>query len=129
MRILLPIAALAAALSGTGRAAADAPAAGFGHRPPAMHRSFGPRYAPPPRRYGYGYGAPRHRRYGYRVVAAEPDLGPVPPFFRGMGDAAASLGGGPVGLTLYREAYIGRGLFYNTPPTLDRPGPILGGRY
>ena len=131
MRISLVIAALAAALLNAAPAAADAPAPGFG-RQPAAHR---PHWAPPARRYGYGaprrghfgYGAPHRRHFGYAPVG--PGLGPLPPFFVGTGDAAAHLQGEPVGLTLYREAYIGRGLLSNTPPTLDRPGPLFGGRY
>ena len=128
MRTPLVIVALAALLAGAAPAAADAPASGFGRRPAVAHRPLGPLYAPPPRHYGYG--APRHRHHGgYRAIAAGPSYGPLPPFFGGMGNDAAHLTGTPVGLTLYREAYIGRGLIYNTPPTLDVPGPILGGRY
>lgn len=124
MRISLAIAALAAALLGSAPVLADAPVAGFGRRPATT-----PRYAPArPHGYDYRYGAPRHhhhrhhhRRYGHAPVMVGPAPGPLPPFFPGMGDGAAPLEGQPVGLTLYREAYIGKGLIYNTPPTLDRP--------
>ena len=132
MRNSLALAALMVGLSVAAPAVADAPA-GFGRGPLVGHRPPPPRYAPPRH---YGYGAPRHRHhghgghYGYR---AGPAVGPLPPFFSSHGDAAAHLEGAPVGLTLYREAYIGRGLIYNTPPTLDRPGlgygPVLSARY
>ena len=122
-------AALAALLFATMPAIADAPPDGFGRRPVVAHRHHAPHYAPPVRRYGYG--GPRYRHYGYRPVAAGPALGPLPPFFPGMGSEAGHLHHAPVGLTLYREAYIGRGLLYNTPPTLDvpGPGPYLSARY
>lgn len=121
------LASFVASLAAITPAAADAPSAGFGRR--AVMAERGPAFrAPRMRRYGY---APRHRHHyghgGYRV--AGPSLGPLPPFFEGMGDGAAHLEGAPVGLTLYREAYIGRGLIYNTPPTLDRPASVLSVRY
>lgn len=140
MRISLAIAAFAAILAGAVPAAADAPAAGFGRRPAMAPRAIAPRYAPA-RPDGYRYGAPRrhhHRHYGYGPAALGPAAGGLPPFYTGMGDGAAYLEGQPVGLTLYREAYIGRGIFYNTPPTLDRPDfgyggfrgrPVLSSRY
>lgn len=110
MRISLAIAALATGLISTCPAFADEPARGFGRRPAYAAPNRTPLYAPAPRRYGYG--APRHRHFSYRP-------GPI------MVDS-------PVHVTLYREAYIGRGLIYNTPPTLDRPGgfgPVLSARY
>lgn len=127
MRVLLVPAALAAALLAIEPASADAPAAGFGRRPAqAAPPAYGPRAAP--RHYGhgrpvrhYGYGRPPHPHFGHR------------PFAYGPGDGAAQFEGPAVGMTLYREAYIGRGLYYNTPPTLDRPdfgyGPVLSARY
>lgn len=124
MKTVLVVAALAASLAAIVPAAADAPAAGFGRRPVMAER--GPTFRTPPRRYGY---APRHRHDhgGYRV--AGPSLGPMPAFYQGTGEGAAHLEDAPVGLTLYREAYIGRGLIYNTPPTLDRPVSVLSVRY
>ena len=68
---------------------------------------------------------------GYRSPG--PSYGRMPPFFPGTGDARGHLDGAPVGLTLYREAYIGRGLIYNTPPLVSagagsRPQrPLLSG--
>lgn len=123
MRIALVIATLAASLAAIVPASADAPDSGFGRRPALVHR--GAAFSPPAmRRDGY---APPHRHGGYR--AAGPSPGHLPPFFQGMGDGAAHLEGARVGLTLYREAYIGRGLIYNTPPTLDRPTTVLSVRY
>jgi hypothetical protein len=129
MKVSVPLVALAAALA-AGPAAADAPPAGWGRSPHSASRPLPPRYAPPPPRLGHRH-AHHHRQGGYRIVASGPSYGALPPFFAGMGDAADHLYGAPVRLTLYREAYIGRGLIYNTPPTLDVPngGAVLSVRY
>lgn len=80
--------------------------------------------------------APRHRHGPVRVfVPGGPGYGPEPVTYPGMGGALPS--GGfmvseplPVAVTLYREAYIGRGLIYNVPPL---PGfasqPVISARY
>lgn len=129
MRISLVVAAIVAGGLASGPAFADEPAPGFGRRPIHAAPAHGPRYAPAPRRYGYG--APQYRHVGYRPVVAGP--GPMPPFYDGMGGAVDHLANAPIHVSLYREAYIGRGLIYNTPPTLDRPGPgfgpVLSARY
>lgn len=131
MRISFAVAALVAGCLSSGPTLADEPAPGFGRRPVHAPPGHGPRYAPAPRHHGYGYGAPRHRHFGYRPVGV--GAGPMPPFYDGMGGALDHLADAPVRVTLYREAYIGRGLLYNTPPTLDRPGPgfgaVLSARY
>ena len=118
MRFML-LAALAGAGLSAAPAQADAPGDGFGRAP-----------------YGYRHAAPRRhvhvrrRHYGgYAGYVPGPAYGPLPPFFAGTSDGAAHLHGTPVQMSVYREAYIGRGLVYNTPPTLDVPGPVLSARY
>ena len=107
--------------------------------------SAGPCFADAPPEQGARRGAPasrlrpvarqvlpaRHqaRRHGSRAFVAPypvepigPGYGPLPALYPGY-DAAAPAG--PVAISEYREAYIGRGLFYNTPPQPYFPaGPI-----
>ncbi|TDR85180.1 hypothetical protein [Enterovirga rhinocerotis] len=131
MRTLLVSAAVAAAflvqaMLAASPALADAPPAGYrGHaRPaPAYHR---------PSRLGHAPVRRHHRRYAAsgRGYAIGPSYGGLPPFYPGEGAAASHLQGAPVMMTLYREAYIGRGLIYNTPPQTSAPrGPVLSVRY
>lgn len=93
--------------------------------------------APPPSRRGTGAapahhgpqagwsGARRHRHHhgvrvrGYAAVSAGPVYGPEPHYYPGAGGASPNAGFGAVravAVVGYREAYIGRGLVYNTPP-------------
>lgn len=118
MRFML-LAACAGALLSAAPAHADAPGDGFGYRPHGYRHAMPRRHVHVRRRHYGGYG-------GY---VPGPAYGPTPPFFIGTGDGAAQLGGAPVRVTVYREAYIGHGLVYNTPPTLDVPGPVLSARY
>lgn len=61
-----------------------------------------------------------HRHHGFRTYSGPgPAYGPR--YYPGYGNASSNAGFGalapaPVAVTLYREAYIGRGLIYNTPP-------------
>lgn len=108
----------AAALAG-GPAAADAPPRDMAKRP-VLNR---PVLAPLAPDSGHAMRVHRvHRRpHSVRaaIAAVGPGYGPEPPYFPGMGGASPNAGFGnalPVQVTLYREAYIGRGLIYNTPP-------------
>jgi hypothetical protein len=123
VKVTLVVAALAATCAAMGPALADAPPHGYGSRARGWH-SPAIRHAHPVRRHV------RHgRHHGDGGFVAGPGYGPLPPFFAGTGAAADHLHGTPVTVTVYREAYIGRGLIYNTPPTLDVPGPVLSVRY
>lgn len=126
MRISLVVAALAAgslagqpAAAGGGIGGAIAGAVVRAVVDNAVDRMLTPDLSHPPVMAGPAFvrpyePAPRHYRYGAQRYPVGANLVAAPPT-----------------ITLYREPYIGRGLIYNTPPTLDRPGPgpILSARY
>ena len=109
-------AAFAATFAGT--AFADAP-------PDARHPVPPPGRVAPYAGPAPGYGRPRygHRyrpTYGHAVMVRGSAYGPEPRYYPGLGNASPNAGLGVshpqlVAITQYREAYIGRGLFYNTP--------------
>lgn len=109
MRLFVLPLALAATLIAAGSASADAPPDRAMGRYPVVRETM-------------TYGAVPYRPHRRRHVrsrglgggfAVGPAYGPQPPLYPGYDLGAPS---GPVAISEYREAYIGRGLFYNTPP-------------
>lgn len=117
----------AATILASGPVLADAPGtmSGAGLSPSFRPGHHGHRPA-------YGARRIRVRGYGYGFAANGPVYGPEPPYFDGTGAASPSGGYGdaPIALSLYREAYIGRGLIYNVPPQpFLRSSNVISVRY